>query len=64
MMGDIIHEIGERKPISDINTSQGLYELLKLILSEDKVKDLLLDVCYMYEEEIASYYELEIKDKR
>jgi len=63
-MSDIIHEIGERKPISDINSSQGLYELLKLILSEDKVKEALKDVCDMYEEEITSYYELEIKDKR
>ena len=54
---DVIHAIGEKKPIEDINTSLGLYELLKLALGEKELKTLLKDACGMYEDEIMEYYE-------
>jgi len=54
---DIIHSIGEMKPIEDINTSKGLYELLELVLGEKILKDVLKEVCEMYEDEITEYYE-------
>ena len=54
---DVIHSIGEKKPIADINTSQGLYDLLRLVLGEEELKTLLKDACSMYGEEINEYYE-------
>ena len=54
---DVIHAIGEKKPIADINASQGLYELLRLVLGEDELKTLLKDACSMYGDEINEYYE-------
>ena len=52
---DVIHAIGEEKPIADINTSLGLYELLKLVLGEDELKNLMKDACSMYADEITEY---------
>ena len=54
---NIIHTIGEIMPISDIGTSKGLYELLRLVLSDEKVKEALKDVCEMYKEEITLYHD-------